>query len=241
MEVAGSPKVLFDLVDLKPIHGMLWVGLHLDGAGRPVVYDPLWDLRALMLRMLLQLRYVKDLVRLLRRSAYFSEACGYRERVPTEAHFSQVKKRIVKDGFKAIERYLRGEAYRLRSKYPFLALGLIQAACFDGTDLKAWSCRDPKDNAQGRGDPEARVGRGPEGYYLGYRSLFLVDIEGLPLGHVEASANRNEKALAGKVLKDALGEFEVELVVGDSHWNLKECLKNRRKGKSPTSFHGGSS
>jgi hypothetical protein len=40
------------------------------------VHDPVWDLRALMLRMLLQLRYVNDLVRLLRRSAYFGEVCG---------------------------------------------------------------------------------------------------------------------------------------------------------------------
>jgi len=55
-----------------------------------------------------------------------------------------MKKRIGKAGFKAVEGYLRGEANRLRSKYPFLALGLIQVACFDGTDLKAWSCRDRK-------------------------------------------------------------------------------------------------
>ncbi|MHA1632392.1 MAG: hypothetical protein ACTSXC_06250 [Candidatus Freyarchaeota archaeon] len=41
-----------------------------------------------MLRMLLQLSYVKDLVRLLRRSAYFREVCGYRDRAPTEVHFS---------------------------------------------------------------------------------------------------------------------------------------------------------
>jgi len=67
----GSPRLLFKLVNLKPIRPILWVGLHLDGASRPVVYDPEWDLRALMLRMLLQLRYVKDLVRFLRRSAYF--------------------------------------------------------------------------------------------------------------------------------------------------------------------------
>ena len=57
---------------------------------------------------------------------------------------------------------------------------MIQAACFDGTDLKAWSCRNPKDNTRGFGDPEATVGMGPEGYYLGYRSLLLIDMEGEP-------------------------------------------------------------
>ncbi|PUA33010.1 MAG: hypothetical protein B9J98_02730 [Candidatus Terraquivivens tikiterensis] len=40
-----------------------------------------------------------------------------------------------------------------------LAADLIQAACFDGMDLKAWSSRDPKDNTRGLRDPEARVGR----------------------------------------------------------------------------------
>ena len=55
MGEAGSPKLLFDLVDFKPIRGILWVGLHLNGPGRPVVYGSEWDLRALMLRMLLQL------------------------------------------------------------------------------------------------------------------------------------------------------------------------------------------
>jgi len=55
MEEVGSPKLLFDLVDFKPIRGILRAGLHLDGPGRPVVYDPEWDLGALMLRMLLQL------------------------------------------------------------------------------------------------------------------------------------------------------------------------------------------
>jgi hypothetical protein len=227
----GSPKLLFDLVDLKPIRGILWVGLHLDGAGRPVVYDPEWDLRALMLRMLLQLRYVKDLVRLLRKSAYFREACGYRDKVPTEAHLSQMKKRIGKAGFKAIERYLRGEANRLRFQYPLLAAALIQAACFDGTDLKAWSSRDPHDNTKGLGDPEATVGRGPEGFYLGYRSLLLIDMEGSPLGHVEAPANINEKDLVEQVLNDVLGDMEVEAVAGDSQLESKtvfQKLENRK-------------
>jgi len=31
---ADSPKLLFELVDLKPIHGILWVDLHFDGPGR---------------------------------------------------------------------------------------------------------------------------------------------------------------------------------------------------------------
>jgi len=39
MEEAGSPKLLFKLVDFKPIRAILWVDLHVDGPGRPAVYD----------------------------------------------------------------------------------------------------------------------------------------------------------------------------------------------------------
>jgi len=44
---AGSPKPLFDLVDLKPIHEILLIGLRLDGPGRPVVCDPEWRFEGL--------------------------------------------------------------------------------------------------------------------------------------------------------------------------------------------------
>jgi len=47
---AGSPKLLFENLDLTPIHSILWTDLHRDGPGRPVEYQLEWDLRALMLR-----------------------------------------------------------------------------------------------------------------------------------------------------------------------------------------------
>ena len=73
------------------------------------------------------------------------------------------------------------------------------------------------DNTKGLGDPEARVGRGDEGFYLGYQSLFLTDLEGFPLGHVEVPANINEKKLVKRLLEQDLGEqLKVELVAGDS-------------------------
>lgn len=217
MKKTGSPKLLFEKVDLSPIRPILWFGLHTDGPGRPVEYDPEWDLRALMLRQLEHIPYVKDLVKRLDRNRYLRRVCGYKGKAPTEAHFSQMKRRVGKPGFMGIESYLRKMANRLRFHHPLLATGLIQAACFDGTDLPAWSSRDPYDNTKGLGDPEARLGRGPEGFYLGYRSLFLVDMEGFPLGHVEAPANVNEKKLVERLLEEALGEdLEIELVAGDS-------------------------
>jgi hypothetical protein len=226
--------LLFECLDLRPLHSILWKGLHVNGAGRRVKYDPECDLRALMLRQLEQIPYVKDLVKRLRRYREMRRACGYGEKVPTEAHFSQMKKRIGAKGFRTIEKWFRHEALGLRKSQPLSAVGLVQAACIDGTDLPAWSSRDPHDTSRGLGDPEARLGRGKKGFVLGYQSLFLVDIEGFPLGHVEAPANVNEKRLVEPLLDRLLGEdIEVELVAGDSQFESEQvfdALNARRIG-----------
>ena len=217
MKEAGSPKLLFENLDLTPIQPILWTSLHTQGPGRPVEYNPEWDLRALLLRQLEQIPYIKDLVKRLRRDPSLRQVCGYRDKAPCEAHFSQMKKRVGPEGFRIIEAWLRREALRLRRSQPLSAAGLIQAACIDGTDLPAWSSRDPHDTGRGLGDPDARVGRGKKGFSLGYLSLFLVDIEGFPLGHVEAPLNMNEKQLVEALLHKVLGEsIEVELLAGDS-------------------------
>jgi len=217
MKEVGSPKLLFENLDLTPIHPILWTDLHTEGPGRPVECNPEWDFRALMLRQILQIPYVKDLVKRLKRNPYLRQVCGYGDKAPTEAHFSQMKKRIGAEGFLIIEVYLRKEALRLRSYQPLTAVGLVQAACVDGTGLEAWSSRSLEDSRRGSGDPDARLGRGRNGFYLGYRSLFLTDIEGLPLGHVEAPANVNETLMVEPLLDSLLGEdLELELLAGDS-------------------------
>jgi len=232
MKEAGSPKLLFENLDLTPIHPILWRGLHAEGPGRPVEYDPEWDLKALMLRQLLQIPYVKDLVKRLKRNPYLRRVCGYGDEAPTEAHFSQMKKRIGAEGFRVIEAWLRREALRLRESQPLSAVGLVQAACFDGTDLRAWSSRSLDDSRRGRGDPDARLGRGGKGFYLGYRTVFLTDIEGFPLGHMEAPANVNESLLVEPLLDRVLGEdLEVELLAGDSGFESRrvfEALDTRK-------------
>jgi hypothetical protein len=225
MKETGSPKLLFENLDLTPIQPTLWTNLHKAGPGRPVQYNPEWDLRALMLRQLLQIPYIKDLVKRLRRERSLREACGYHNTVPTEAHFTQMKKRVGAEGFRIIEAWLRREALKHRRSQPLSAAGLVQAACMDGTDIPAWSSRDPHDTGRGLGDPDARVGRGKKGFMLGYQSLFLVDIEGFPLGHVEASLNVNEKQLVGSLLDRVLGEsIEVELLAGDSQFESPQIF-----------------
>jgi hypothetical protein len=185
-----------------------------------------------MLRQLLQIPYIKDLVKRLKRNPYLRHACGYRDKAPTEAHFSQMKKRIGAEGFRMIEAWLRMEALRLRECQPLSAVGQVQAACVDGTDLRAWSSRSLDDSKRGRGDPDARLGRGRKGFYLGYRTVFLTDIEGFPLGYVEAPANVNEPLLVEPLLDKVLGEdIEVELLAGDSGFESRrvfDALEARR-------------
>ncbi|NQT07683.1 transposase, partial [Candidatus Bathyarchaeota archaeon] len=137
MKETGSPKLLFENFNVTPIHPTLWTDLHTEGPGRPVEYQPEWDLKALMLRQLLQIPYVKDLVKRLKRNPILRHACGYLDKAPTEAHFSQMKKRIGAEGFRIIEAWLRREAFRHRDSQPLSATGLVQAACIDGTDLRA--------------------------------------------------------------------------------------------------------
>jgi hypothetical protein len=229
MERSGSPMLLFKSLDLRSLHSILWKNLHLKGAGRPVEYDPECDLRALMLHQLQQIPYIKDLVKQLRRNKDMRSACGYGSKAPTEAHFSQMKKRIGVEGFTAIEAWLRHEALRLRKSQPLAAVGLVQAACVDGTDFPAWSSRDPHDTRKGFGDPDARLGRGKKGFILGYQSLFIVDIEGFPLGHVEASVNVNEKMLVAPLLDKLLGEdIEVELAAADSQFESEQVFDSLR-------------
>ena len=107
MKGVGSPKLLFENLDLTPIHLILWTDLHTEGPGRPVEYDPEWDPKALMLRQLEQIPYMKDLVKRLRRNPYLRKACGYHDKAPFEAHFTQMKKRLGADGFRIIPAWLR--------------------------------------------------------------------------------------------------------------------------------------
>jgi len=91
--------------------------------------------------------------------------------------------------------------------------------------FSSWSSRNPHDTRRGLGDPDARLGRGKNGFILGYQSLFLVDIEGFPLGHVEAPLNVNEKELVEELLLRVLGEcIEVELLAADSQFESQSVF-----------------
>ena len=75
---------------------------------------------------------------------------------------------------------------------------------------------------------------------LGYELLFLVDIEGFPLGHVEVSLKVNEKKLVESLMDKVLGEaIEVELVAGDSQFESEQCFAAWKKDRLLTLLLGG--
>ena len=140
-----------------------------------------------------------------------------------------MKRRIGVEGFRQIEAWLRREALKHRTAQPLAEVGLIQAAYLDGTDIPAWSSRDPHDTGSGLGDPDARVGRGKRGgFSLGYQILCMADIESFPLGHVKDTLNVNEKQLVGPLfplLDRVVGDdIEVELLAGDSQLESSEIF-----------------
>lgn len=128
-----------------------------------------------------------------------------------------MKRRIEAEGFRAVEAYLRRKALRLRGSQPMTTIGFVQAACVDGTGLEAWSSGSSEKSRMVLGDLDTRLGRGKNGFILSYPSLFLTDIEGLPLGHVEAPANVNNTLLVEPLLDRLLGEdLELKLLARDS-------------------------
>lgn len=226
MERSGSPLLLFENLDLTPLHSILWKSLHQKGAGPPVEYDPECDLRALMLRQLEQIPYVKDLSKRLSRNPQMRRACGYEHKTPTEAHFSQMKKRIGAEGFQAIEAYLRHEPLKIRNSQPLSAVGLIQAACMDSTDFQAWSSQTPHTlgpregtrrnqdphNISGVGDPDAKVGRTNKGFILGYQSIFAPFTQKLGVRFLAWHINEVEETLNLKNLGRS-GMMHVSLII----------------------------
>jgi len=136
MKERGSPKLLFENLNLTPMHSILGTGLHTKSPGRPVEYHPEWGLRALMLIRLLHIPCVKDLVKRLRRNPYLRKACGHGDGAPCEAHFTQMKSRIGAEGFRVIEAHFHSEALKIGENQPLTAVELIQATCVDGTGLR---------------------------------------------------------------------------------------------------------
>lgn len=126
MKETGSPRTIIRELEFKSYPAYIVEGSASRGAEEAVKYNPESDLKALMLRQLEQIPYIKDWVKLLRRNLYLRRICGYGGDVPAEAHFSRMKRRIGEEGFHTIERHLRHEVIRLGLLILFRQLGLFK-------------------------------------------------------------------------------------------------------------------
>ena len=79
MKETGSPKLLFENLDLTPIHTILWTDLHTEGPGRPP-RNPLGIFKALMTKRLRQIPSDRELYRRLWNDPLLRMICDIEER-----------------------------------------------------------------------------------------------------------------------------------------------------------------
>ena len=174
--------------------------------------------KAQILKYLLQIPSDRRLALRLRRDRRLAKACGFKRRTPSHGLFTQFRLRLGE------------EAYHIFSR---LARTLIESGAMigkvvavDSTHIEAYSGR-AMDNANGRSDPDARVGRGRRGFVLGYRvhTVCCADSE-LPIAFTVAPCNENDKIYFEPLLEDTrrLG-VGFKVVVADSQYN-SENVRN---------------
>jgi len=211
MEKPEDVASILSKLNLQDIEETISQPYHKTGPGKPP-RSPLGIFKALIVKQLKSIPSDRELYRRLWNDETLREICDIEEH-EKPYHPSQITRFRNRVGPERLEDIMTGLLEELVEE------GIIkgEALALDATFIKAWSSLDPHDTGRGLGDPDARVGRGKKGFMLGYQSLFLVDIEGFPLGHVEAPLNVNEKQLVEALLDKVLGDcIEVELLVGDS-------------------------
>jgi len=100
-------------------------------------------------------------------------------------------------------------------------------AVFDASFIKAWSTRHPLDSQKGYSDDDARVGRAGKTFSLGYKIHLSIDAKSmLPLAHVFASANQNEKKHSLTLLEKtrqilSKSKTKIKSVIADSQYSSR--------------------
>jgi transposase len=211
-------KRVLDSLNLGGIHTLLAEHYHGTGPGRRP-FDPLTMFKAQLIKYLLQIPSDRRLAIRLRRDRRLARACGLRRRTPSHGLFTQFRHRL---GEEAYQRIFNDLARMLIESG--VLMGRVVAV--DSTHIVAYSAR-AMDNASGRSDPDARVGRGRRGFVLGYRvhAVCCADSE-LPIAFTVAPCNDNDKLYFEPLLEKAhnLG-VGFRTVVADSQYS-SENVRN---------------
>ena len=209
---------VLDSLDLDWMHALLFEHYHHEGPGRNP-FDPSVMFKAQILKYLLQIPSDRRLALRLRRDRRLARACGFKRRTPSHGLFTQFRRRLGEEAYQLI--------------FSRLARTLIESGAMigkvvavDSTHIEAYSGR-AMDNASGRSDLDARVGRGRRGFILGYRvhTVCCADSE-LPIAFTVAPCNDNDKLYFEPLLEKTrrLG-VGFKTVVADSQYN-SENVRN---------------
>jgi transposase len=178
-------RLVLNAINQGPIRRLLRGRYHQQGPGR-TPYNPLFMVKAQLLKHLLRIPSDRRLALRLKHDKRAARACGFRHQTPSHGLFTQFRHRL---GQAVYQRVFNQLLRRL------LKQGVVTAEVIavDSTHVDAYSQRAP-DNRTGRSDPDARVGRGRRGFTLGYRVHTACCAESeLPLAFTVAPCNRNDK------------------------------------------------
>jgi len=178
-------KQVLNSVNTKHIRRLLRNLYHRKGRGRKP-YNPLFILKAQLLKHLLRIPSDRRLALRLRHDRRAAKTCGFKKHTPSHGLFTHFRRRLREKNYHRI--------------FENLLLGLLndgavkgEVIAVDSTHVHAYSQR-AQDNRTGRSDPEARVGRGKRGFILGYRVHTACCAESeMPLAFTVAPCNENDK------------------------------------------------
>ena len=181
--------------------------------------NPLGIPRVLLVKRLRQIPSDRELYRRLQYSDELRGLCSLKdwERPYHPSQLSRFRHRV---GPRWLERIVDRMVRRL------LRGGVIRGEkmALDASFIRAWSRRDPHNPSTGLSDRDARIGRDGKTYGLGYKVYLSVDLDAdLPLAVVVASANRNEKRFAPRLLwkTRSLTKGRARLLVADPQYSCR--------------------
>jgi len=185
---------------------------HSEGAGRKP-YDPVFMLKAQILKYLGRVPSDRRLALLLKWNKRMAGACGFKRKTPSHGLFTQFRHRLGKDGYEKIFSLLLKQLLRR---------GVVKGkvVALDSTVIKAYSQRD-LENKRGKSDLEARVGRGRRGFMLGYKvHTACCTSSELPLAFTLAPCNRNEKLFIKPLLQKLMNlDVSFNAVLADAQYD----------------------
>ena len=223
MEEHGDVVSILSMLDLDDVEEAVSQPYHDSGPGRPP-RNPPGIFKALMVKRLRHIPSDRELYRRLWNDDALRHICDIEEdeRPYHPSQLSRFRNRVGPKRLVGVMARLLGE---------LIEGGVIkgETLALDATFIKAWSRRDPSDDATGFSDPESRVGRDGKTYDLGYKANLAVDVDSdMPVAAVVASANENEKRHAPELLDEAslvVGGFKA--VVADSQYSsrrIRGCI-----------------